>query len=334
MTQLTHKHLPYLDGWRGVAIFAVLIAHFFQLRGINLGRVGVELFFVLSGRLMAQILFIKGTSLSQFYLRRFSRIYPALLVFVLGYLGYAGWIQERHQQPELIAGTLLFYTNYLSALYGENIPELAHVWSLSIEEHSYILLSLVTVCFARTRRYALPVVSMLALAAIVNGAWQTYALHGNYYQVYWRSDVRVSSILMSAALCMHFHRHPPRISGRWLLALLLGGAVLNLNPIPDVIKYSLGTLCLAIVVNRAEDLPPLILKVLSLPPLTGLGVASYSIYLWQQPFFLATEAGHNRLLMLLCALGMGYASYYAIEKPARIWINALRLPRRVTVTSK
>jgi peptidoglycan/LPS O-acetylase OafA/YrhL len=224
-TPASKSHFAYLDGWRGIAILAVLAGHFLQIRGINLGRAGVELFFVLSGRLMCQILFIKGTTLVDFYRRRASRIYPALLFFVTAYVLYTVLVEHQRLSANAVAGTLLFYTNYLSALYHEQIPSLAHVWSLAIEEHSYVLLSLLTVMFRRTRRYALPVITALAAIACLNGAWQTYALHLDYYQVYWRSDVRVASILMSAALCLHYHQHPPvRYSGWSLVALGLVGA--------------------------------------------------------------------------------------------------------------
>ena len=77
------SRLAYLDGWRGLSITLVLIGHFFPVPGINLGVLGVEFFFVLSGRLMAEILFIERYPLKKFFKRRFSRIYPALLVYVL-----------------------------------------------------------------------------------------------------------------------------------------------------------------------------------------------------------------------------------------------------------
>ena len=59
----------YLDGVRAIAILGVLFAHFITPDFINLGRAGVELFFVLSGRLMAQILFLNKQELTMFYWR-------------------------------------------------------------------------------------------------------------------------------------------------------------------------------------------------------------------------------------------------------------------------
>jgi Acyltransferase family len=75
--------IGYLDGWRGIAIVLVLLGHFAPVDAANLGTLGVDFFFVLSGRLMAEILFIKRVSLPAFYLRRFSRVYPGLLAFVV-----------------------------------------------------------------------------------------------------------------------------------------------------------------------------------------------------------------------------------------------------------
>ncbi|MER8439084.1 hypothetical protein NKH36_02770 [Mesorhizobium sp. M1312] len=54
----SRTRLAHLDGWRGLSIVLVLIGHFFPVPGINLGVMGVEFFFVLSGRLMAEILFV------------------------------------------------------------------------------------------------------------------------------------------------------------------------------------------------------------------------------------------------------------------------------------
>src|SRR5690242_20540314 len=81
----------YLDGWRGAAILSVLFGHFVTSQGLNLGRFGVELFFVLSGRLMAEILFVRQTPLKTFFPRRLARIYPALFVFAV-VVFVVGWV--------------------------------------------------------------------------------------------------------------------------------------------------------------------------------------------------------------------------------------------------
>jgi len=76
-------HFDYLDGWRGVAVILLLIGHFMPVPGINLGRVGIDFFFVLSGLLMTRLLFIQKTPLPLFYRRRIARIFPAIIVFMV-----------------------------------------------------------------------------------------------------------------------------------------------------------------------------------------------------------------------------------------------------------
>ena len=76
------NRLDYLDGWRGLAIAFVLISHFSSIQGIDFGRMGVDVFFVLSGMLMANILFVRRVALKTFYKRRISRVIPVFVVFI------------------------------------------------------------------------------------------------------------------------------------------------------------------------------------------------------------------------------------------------------------
>src|SRR3954464_3947024 len=78
----TLPRLRFLDGWRGIAIASVLVDHFAEPDYFNSGRAGVELFFVLSGRLMAQILFVGEPALANFYYRRFTRVWPTVTVLL------------------------------------------------------------------------------------------------------------------------------------------------------------------------------------------------------------------------------------------------------------
>jgi len=335
MNSPVHKdRLLYLDGWRGIAILLVLFGHFAASPGINLGRLGVELFFVLSGRLMAEILFIKGTSLVEFYRRRMSRIYPALLVFVLAYTCYATFTGREDVPAQLIAASLLFYSNYLAALFDQRIPSMEHIWSLAVEEHEYMVLSLIMVSCARRSRSSKLIIATLALGALINAGVQTYGMGLSYGEVFWRSDVRMASILMSAALCIHFNQREPVRVQPYLLVLGLAGIALNVNAVPDLLKYSVGTLCLAIVVNQAGQLPAWTLKLLSNRILVLFGVASYSLYLWQQPFYKAMHGILSHPVMLAGALITGFLSYHLVEKPARRWLNGIPLRTRVHAGSK
>ncbi len=147
--QAVHARLLYLDGWRGLSIALVLIGHFLPVPGINLALLGVEFFFVLSGRLMAEILFIENYPLKAFFKRRFSRIYPALLVFVLaGMVFFAGTFVAYKWKAALTA--LTFTYNYVGILINR-AGALDHIWSLCVEEHAYVALALISVLVARRR---------------------------------------------------------------------------------------------------------------------------------------------------------------------------------------
>ena len=143
------KHLAYLDGWRGLSIFLVFAGHFSLIPAIYgkefyTARAGVEFFFALSGRLMAEILFLKQTPIMLFYWRRVSRIFPGLLWLILVLLFVGDVSAEGISLSDAIV-CLTFTANY----FPPSDP-VGHVWSLCVEEHAYIILSMIAV-FSRHR---------------------------------------------------------------------------------------------------------------------------------------------------------------------------------------
>ncbi len=108
------NHIPEWDGWRGLAILLVLIGHFTFSKWVWEERMGVDVFFVLSGMLMSNILFINRMSLKDFYIRRFSRVIPALVVFLLASLAVALLLNYEFKPVELLA-SLVFVRTYFPA---------------------------------------------------------------------------------------------------------------------------------------------------------------------------------------------------------------------------
>lgn len=90
-----------------MAILLVLEGHFLNLLPLEAGRLGVDVFFCLSGFLMSGILFVNSQPLPTFYRRRASRILPAFVVFVLVMFGLSWWQGRSFTGTELLA-TLLF----------------------------------------------------------------------------------------------------------------------------------------------------------------------------------------------------------------------------------
>lgn len=316
--------MPLANGWHiltGGAVFlsvlAVLIGHFMPIPHVNAGRLGVEMFFCLSGRLMAGILFLEHYPLRPFILRRISRVWPALYVFIAASAIAFSGPGPLHIETVDIIGALTFTANYVGILIHRS-PVFDHLWSLAVEEWSYLLLALLALLCRRNGQSPLPWLMAGAGLCIVNGLAQTLA-GGDYYAVYWRTDVKVGSILLSCATFLWLRGraiHP-------LVPIIAGGlgVLLNFEVIPDPVKYSFGTLLLAIAMATIDEAPVWLHRLLSNQPIRQIGLWSFSLYLWQQPFF--KLQGYPLLPRLAAAIVLGILSFKLIENPARRRLNRL-----------
>jgi peptidoglycan/LPS O-acetylase OafA/YrhL len=105
------------------------------------------------------------------------------------------------------------------------------------------------------------------------------------------------------------------------------GIVLNINVIPDSVKYTAGTACLALAVATLDAAAVPFRNALSMKLLVWVGLISFSLYIWQQPFaaIMPHHVIHHvmlRVIPLTAALACAVASYYGVERPARRWLNA------------
>lgn len=309
------NYVAELEGWRGVAIVFLLLGHYGGALFFPFGRLGVEFFFVLSGRLMAHLLFVNDVSLRDFYVRRISRVFPALWLFVFAALAVTYVSGKFGVTLNDAFHALTFTVNYT-----ERPTVFEHIWSLCIEEHSYVVLSLIALWSRRRSINVVALLAVLAIVGILNGAFQTWYLGHDYFSVYWRTDVRASSILISAAIYLHLRSNGTQIDPLLCVIVIMSGITLELfKVVPDPIKYSLGTLLLAIGVAGAEKLPDIVRAFLTSRVVSTFGLWSFSIYLWQQPGALKD---HHVLLFLVAAIATGVTSFYLVEQPARRWINA------------
>ncbi|MER9419887.1 acyltransferase [Mesorhizobium sp. M0306] len=314
--------LAYLDGWRGLSIALVLIGHFFPVPGINLGVLGVEFFFVLSGRLMAEILFVEHYPLKKFFKRRFSRIYPALLIFVVAAMvALSGTFIAFKWKAALTA--LTFTYNYAGILVTR-AGALDHIWSLCVEEHAYIILALISVVVSGRSR-VIVLLGALSVLAMANGAISYWALGIGYEGSYWRTDVHIASILLSAVICLlkADDRLPALLKGPHVaLATSVIAVLLFMAAVPTPIHYLVAVPLLALAVNSLDFSSRHLTGLLSSLPMTMLGLWSYSLYLWQQPLYQFVDIkGSSPWLMLAAVFACALCSYYIVEKPARSWLN-------------
>lgn len=319
MQEETRRHLDYLDGWRGLAIATVLLGHFW-LDSIRPGVsvLGVDFFFVLSGRLMAEILFVRQAHLPTFFARRFSRVYPGIFCFVV--IASLAFAATDYGHGLLAALSALTFTLNYAMIYTHPVALLDHLWSLCVEEHAYIILAGVAL-LARRHLWNPPLIMLLLGGfALVNGILRIAVLNQPYFDVFWRSDVQVAPIFISAGLFLLLRE---RRMSPWIapLALALGIAA-KLSGGPVALHFGLGTLLLALAVTTLDSSLPLLRRTFEAAPLRLLGIWSFSLYLWQQPFYkLSHDAVVTVPLALAAAFAAGIASFYLVERPARAWIN-------------
>jgi peptidoglycan/LPS O-acetylase OafA/YrhL len=317
------KHLDYLDGWRGLAIGFLLVGHFFPAPGINLGSVGVSLFFVLSGWLMTRLLFIEHTPISTFYRRRVSRIFPVHLVFIGAVVALSALFRRPMDWTE-IAAAALFLTNYFPELDNPTLP-FGHIWSLCVEEHSYIVLSAVAVAARRgwvEPKRALAVLTV-ACSLFAIWYWMRYSGRELVFAKWNQSEVAAYGILLSGLLLLHFHQQGiPRVHPLVCPALMVLGIALHWWSVPDPVRTLCGVGAFALAVNLLPSAPRALHAVMSVRLLRQLGLWSFSLYMWQQPFYVHAHRGEMPMMLaVLAALAAGIASFYLIERPVRQYLN-------------
>ncbi|HEU4775484.1 MAG TPA: acyltransferase [Telluria sp.] len=317
------SHLQYLDGWRGLAILFLLAGHFFPVPGINFGAIGVSLFFVLSGLLMSDLLFVRQVPLPQFYQRRISRILPAALVFLCLIVGGRLLLGQRVAWNE-VAAAALFVNNYTVGATGAEAMPFGHFWSLCVEEHSYILLSLLAIAARRHLARAGTLVTAAALAAGATGIIYCLLFKDTELRhLSMHSEMASFGILSSAALALALRgRNLPRLAAFACPPLLLLGIALHWWSMPPVLNHVMSVAAFALAINLLAAAPAALQTLLAALPLRQLGLWSFSIYVWQQPFYLLSKyQGMPAALGVTLALGCGIASFYLVEQPSRTWLN-------------
>ncbi len=281
-------YLPYLDGWRGIAIIMVLLGHFNSFgKTHHLGSFGVTIFFVLSGFLMSRILFIQKTPLNIFYRRRLARILPVFWLYI-SIIFIGGWVFFREFDLYEFLCTAFFLRTYFpdASIFKSYVP-IGHIWSLNVEEHCYIFLSLFSILAIRFgeiyARLTLTLSSLLCIALFIFYNYFHHPVAQTLFEA--RSEVAAFPLLLSSTLFLWLTKYPIKVPSNVPLIFFFCALIIAILSKSSFLSYIVVSILLAISINTLTIAPFWIKSILSNTVLRWFGICSYSIYLWQQVFF-------------------------------------------------
>ena len=338
-----------IDGLRAVAVIPVILFHA-GFRAFPGGFVGVDVFFVISGYLITTILADdlanNRFSLLGFYERRARRILPALFLVMLVCIPFAWlWmlpVQFRDFSQSLLAVSV-FASNILfwqeSGYFAEaaELKPLLHTWSLAVEEQFYLffpVLLLLVWRLGRSRVFWMIVAISLVSLLLAEWGWRNKPI-ANFYL----APARIWELFAGSIAAFVINRRGVRNSNAFsllgLAAILFAIFAFNQRtPFPSVYALVpvLGTYLL-IVYGGGKTI---VGTFLSNKVLVGMGLISYSAYLWHQPLFafarirlLDQPSVQVMLLLSASSFILAMASWRFVEQPFRRRTGMLKGGRKV-----
>ena len=318
---------PEVDGLRAIAILSVILFHA-GVYGVSGGYVGVDIFFVISGYLITAIIAKEVStgefSIVNFWERRVRRILPALF-FVLALTVLSAWfillpVELDDFFDSLIAVSLSISNMFFWKTSGyfdtaSELKPLLHTWSLAVEEQFYLGFPALLLLIWRFGRAAIlwVVVAIATVSLLLAQIGSTSHPDATFYLI----PTRAWELMIGALVALHRVTTTPRTphrlisgGGSLLGMLLMFVAILGFDaniPFPSV--YGLiPTVGAALVILYANP-HNLVGKLLANRLCVGIGLLSYSAYLWHQPLF--TFARHLSVseTSVLLLVGQGFVSF-------------------------
>lgn len=318
----TNYRLPGLDGIRGLAVAWVVFCHVYPWDESLLGMLaarggyGVQIFFVLSGFIITNLLLREEAnfgkvSLANFYLRRSVRILPVVCVFLLSMLALdvAGFIDI----PALdYVSSLTFWRNF--EVSANRIT--GHLWSLSVEEQFYILWP---VLFVVARKRTLRIILCVTLLIVARTAVSVLPNLGVPRHVVAKANYAPIMTGALLAVLVYDRKYPPRIvNGMGLVAVPILIACISVygtgSSAVNLFASMLGYACIAAVIYAAAYGNEWLARAMEWKPLKLLGLVSYSLYVWQQPFCF-WPGGLTLWAKAVAIAGCTLVSYWLVERP-------------------
>lgn len=336
------KYRKEIDGLRSIAVIPVVLFHA-GISGISGGYVGVDIFFVISGYLITTLI-VKELqeekfSIIEFYERRARRILPALFLVVLCTIPFAYlWLLPTDLKKFFlsIASVATFTSNilfYKESGYFETEAELKpliHTWSLGIEEQFYLFFPLALILIWRFKKvWMFPIlvatsIMSLLMALILYPSNPNAAFYLFPTRIWELLLGSVTAISLNQSESIKVNKNSKEFAGFLGLALI-GYAVFTFNAkTPDPSLYTLiPTVGAALIIIFAES-DTYAGKFLGLSVFVGVGLISYSVYLWHQPLIafakqrqLGELSNTTKWVLINASLILGYLSLRFVESPFR-----------------
>ena len=326
-----------IDGLRAFAVVQVILFHA-GFSVFNGGYVGVDVFFVISGYLITSILIAelqKGEfSILRFYERRVRRILPALFVIVFSCLPFAYFWMLPPQLEDFSQSLLAVLTFSSNILFWQEegyfaatveLKPLLHTWSLAVEEQYYLLFPIFMIFVWRFgRKVVFWTVIAITLVSFILAEWGSRIdATASFYLIPFRAWE-----LFAGSLCafLSVDRTPYRsnsLAGIGLAMIVFSIFAYDVNtPFPGI--YAVVPVAGTVLVILFASQETWVAKLLSMRVFVGLGLISYSAYLWHQPLFafarLRSANEPSAMLMIglsVAALLLAWATWYFIEQPFR-----------------
>ncbi len=333
-----------IDGLRAIAVLSVILFHAgFQTFGG--GFVGVDVFFVISGYLITTIILSEldqgKFSITKFYERRARRILPALFAVMTVCLPFA-WLslmpEDLQDFSRSLVAVSLFVSNVLFWKNGDYFADVAefipllHTWSLAVEEQYYVLFP---ICLRLTwglgKRRILGLLVVTFFASLGTAQWASVA---KPMAAFFLLPTRGWELLVGAFVAFYLlaqrnnfqSRVASEIGGFLGLGLIIYAVFFFGAQMPFPSLYTLvPTVGAALIIVFSTE-RTFVAKLLSNKLLVGVGLVSYSAYLWHQPLFafarhmsqLELESKPLFLILTIVTLVIAYLTWKYIEMPFRV----------------
>lgn len=338
------KYLAHVDGLRAVAVISVIIYH---LNSTYLpgGFLGVDIFFVISGYLITNIVYRKKLEgnfyYSDFYTKRIKRIIPALYFMLTASL-VAGFIilmpYDFYKTSISSLATIAFISNYQFSLrkgdyFSGNAEEwpLLHTWSLSVEEQYYFVLPLLLVFLVKKEKNTTLYI-LLAIVFCSTLAAEILSRSSEYKSLsYYSLPTRMQELIVGSVAAIYSFKNPIKIKSNLISLVSFCTLFLILiffnssNVFPSSIVLPLSIAAVFIIFSEKT----IVNYGLQLKPIIWIGKLSYSLYLIHWPVMALTRyllnttdktyqfSLNEQIFVLITTLALSVLSYYLIEVPLR-----------------